>query len=849
MQEAGFAVVVRIRPLNNREKDSSDDPVLVPIDGRTLCFDPKKPGKRERFLMGKERRKSWYARFDRLFDSTHTQQDVYEHTARQVLDDTLNGYNATVFAYGATGSGKTYSMVGTREEPGVMVRSVNELFKRIHRRKHIKYSLSISYLEIYNEEIRDLLTMSKKTKKLSLRQTKQGVVVANLSFRVPRLASEVLQWLEEGNKLRSKCRTDMNDESSRSHAVLQINVRGRDPSNDSETFSKLSLIDLAGSERGQKGQRSQKIAKEGSNINRSLLALGNCITALVKNANSSRKHHIPFRDSKLTLLLKDSLGGNCRSVMIAAVSPSRLSYEDTYNTLKYADCFKQIKVKMKSNRRSIPQDLRNYKKTLKQKNDIIAQLKAEIEKLRGGTEDESKVRMSIERDLIPEFNRKATLEEQLLSSRMKQVRVQFKMSPNGGSPDYPRRLESDLKKCKRRIEDSLNQKGQNLSALHQALLKRHAEKLAKDSENKLLRAKIQRMERDLIRINSHIQNLPPSEEAFKLKHSTNVVLKQYEDKPQPRIPIKIIEPINQPSHKPVLQKNTWQPVFNPPQQRQVRHFTPRPETPSSNVSINNENLQKSRKRKRVDDLLQSSKKAFTESQRKSWVRKSGRLRRVDLISNKMSFPEQAPKLISWMPRSVNRALEFSSQSNDFEVELPPVIDIPMDQERGTLLSQNFPKSSSKSSPHQANTNFNPFIQESKPNPPDVFELSKPTLPPKMNVARAFLSRNWKPPLSRPQSFKQPNLFTPNPPELKTKSLMSPKGWNKFETSFSQLQDLQRGLDTTTPGRLPRNEILRIQHSTTTQTWVQQPVKKPVVLSVGSVKPERLKPRSWMADLI
>merc|ERR550534_2107086 len=154
-----------------------------------------------------------------------------------ILDDVLNGYNATVFAYGATGSGKTYSMVGTLKEPGVMVRSVNEIFKRIHRRKHIKYSLSISYLEIYNEEIRDLLA-KKKTGKLALRQTKRGVIVANLSSRTPRLASEVLQWLEEGNLLRSKCATDKNNESSRSHAVLQINVRGRDPTNDSETFSK-----------------------------------------------------------------------------------------------------------------------------------------------------------------------------------------------------------------------------------------------------------------------------------------------------------------------------------------------------------------------------------------------------------------------------------------------------------------------------------------------------------------------------------------------------------------------------------------------------------------------------------
>ncbi|XP_050571433.1 kinesin-like protein KIF18B isoform X2 [Cygnus atratus] len=280
-----------------------------------------------------------------------------------------------VFAYGATGAGKTYTMLGSEQSPGIMYLTMVELYKRIEARKDEKScEVLVSYQEVYNEQIHDLLEPKGP---LAIREDpEKGVVVQGLSFHQPKSAEQLLEMLANGNKNRTQHPTDANATSSRSHAVFQIYVKQQDRvvglAHDLQ-MAKMSLIDLAGSERASVTNTRGERLREGANINRSLLALINVINALADA--KSKKTHIPYRDSKLTRLLKDSIGGNCRTIMIAAVSPSALAYEDTYNTLKYANRAKEIKLSLKSNVLSLDCHISKYAV-------ICEQLKAEVADLR-----------------------------------------------------------------------------------------------------------------------------------------------------------------------------------------------------------------------------------------------------------------------------------------------------------------------------------------------------------------------------------------------------------------------------------------------------------------------------------
>jgi kinesin family protein 18/19 len=293
-------------------------------------------------ILRKERPREKVYHFDRVFGFDATQQDVFQSVECQV-DAVLNGYNATVFCYGATGAGKTHTMMGTEEDPGVMALTLQSLFQKIaYLKEKGKYKISISYLEIYNEKIRDLLTGT--SDHLDLQEDPlRGVVVSGITYMSAPNPESILDLLQKGNKNRIQEATGANETSSRSHAILQVYVSFK--SMDQKTrFSKLSLIDLAGSERAiQTNNRGIRML-EGANINRSLLALGNCINSLVDSGK--REGYVNYRDSKLTRLLKDSLGGNCRTVMIANISPASSNFEETLNTLKYASRARNIKTKV-----------------------------------------------------------------------------------------------------------------------------------------------------------------------------------------------------------------------------------------------------------------------------------------------------------------------------------------------------------------------------------------------------------------------------------------------------------------------------------------------------------------------
>uniref|UniRef100_A0A8C5R1L9 Kinesin-like protein n=1 Tax=Leptobrachium leishanense TaxID=445787 RepID=A0A8C5R1L9_9ANUR len=305
------------------------------------------------------------------------QEDVYESTTKDLIDGVISGYNATVFAYGPTGVGKTYTMLGTDCEPGIYIRTLNDLFKAIEETTDsMDYTVSMSYLEIYNEIVRDLLNPSSRV--LELREDSKGAIqITGITECSTSNADEIMELLRKGNKLRTQEPTGANKTSSRSHAVLQVTVRKKTRVNNIHrgTFSgKLFMIDLAGSERASQTQNRGKRMKEGAHINRSLLALGNCITALSERGGN-RNHHVNFRDSKLTRLLKDSLGGNSRTVMIAHISPASTSFEESRATLIYACRAKNIKTRVKKNLQNVSYHIAQY-------TSIISELHEEIERLK-----------------------------------------------------------------------------------------------------------------------------------------------------------------------------------------------------------------------------------------------------------------------------------------------------------------------------------------------------------------------------------------------------------------------------------------------------------------------------------
>uniref|UniRef100_A0A8D0DGG1 Kinesin-like protein n=1 Tax=Salvator merianae TaxID=96440 RepID=A0A8D0DGG1_SALMN len=375
-------VVIRVRPESQKEREGNFKKVLQVVDKHILVFDPKEEevsffhGRKLPYRdLTKRQNKDLKFVFDSIFDENSSQLEVFEETTKTVLDGFLNGFNCTVLAYGATGAGKTHTMLGTPDEPGVMYLTMLELYKSIDRMKEEKHcAIAVSYLEVYNEQIRDLLVSSGS---LAVREDPQkGVLVQGLTLHQPKSAEEILQMLDYGNKNRTQHPTDVNASSSRSHAVFQIYLRQQDKTasiSQNVRIAKMCLIDLAGSERASTTKAKGARFREGANINRSLLALGNIINALADP--KSKKQHIPYRNSKLTRLLKDSLGGNCRTIIIAAVSPSSLFYDDTYNTLKYANRAKDIKSSLKSNVVSLDSHISQYVK-------ICEEQKKEIQMLR-----------------------------------------------------------------------------------------------------------------------------------------------------------------------------------------------------------------------------------------------------------------------------------------------------------------------------------------------------------------------------------------------------------------------------------------------------------------------------------
>ncbi|KAM6462917.1 kinesin-like protein KIF3C isoform 1-T1 [Liasis olivaceus] len=360
-------VVVRCRPMNRKEEATGYERILdmdVKLGQVTIRNPKASPGELAKTFT-----------FDAVYDATSKQADLYDETVRPLIDSVLQGFNGTIFAYGQTGTGKTYTMQGIWADPekrGVIPISFEHIFTHISRSQNQQYLVRASYLEIYQEEIRDLLAKD-QSKKMELKENPEtGVYIKDLSSFVTKNVKEIEHVMNLGNQTRSVGSTNMNEYSSRSHAIFVITVECSETGPDGEDHirvGKLNLVDLAGSERQSKMGAQGERPKEASKINLSLSALGNVISALVDGKST----HIPYRDSKLTRLLQDSLGGNAKTIMVATLGPASHSYDETLSTLRFANRAKNIKNKPRVN--EDPKDT-----LLREFQEEIIRLKAQLEK-------------------------------------------------------------------------------------------------------------------------------------------------------------------------------------------------------------------------------------------------------------------------------------------------------------------------------------------------------------------------------------------------------------------------------------------------------------------------------------
>ncbi|XP_010846566.1 PREDICTED: centromere-associated protein E isoform X3 [Bison bison bison] len=328
-EEGAVAVCVRVRPLNHREEaPEKDTQVYWKTDNNTVYqVDGSKS-----------------FNFDRVFHSNETTKNVYEEIAVPIIDSAIQGYNGTIFAYGQTASGKTYTMMGSQEYLGVIPRAIHDIFQKIKKFPDREFLLRVSYMEIYNETITDLLCDTQKMKPLIIREDfNRNVYVADLTEEVVYTSEMALKWITKGEKNRHYGITKMNQRSSRSHTIFRMILESREkgePSNfeGSVKVSHLNLVDLAGSERAaQTGAEGLRL-KEGCNINRSLFILGQVIKKL---SDGQVGGFINYRDSKLTRILQNSLGGNAKTRIICTITP--VSFDETLSTLQFASTAKYMK--------------------------------------------------------------------------------------------------------------------------------------------------------------------------------------------------------------------------------------------------------------------------------------------------------------------------------------------------------------------------------------------------------------------------------------------------------------------------------------------------------------------------
>lgn len=368
-------VVARFRPQNKIEKEHGGQPI-VQIEGDDTCI-----------ITSADTGGAAPFTFDRVFGMDSQQHDVFEFSIRSTVEDVMNGYNGTVFAYGQTGAGKSYTMMGDMDDPekqGIIPRIVAQIFDAIHFNgsPHVEYTVAISYMEIYMERIKDLMNPAKDN--LPIHDGPKGPYVKDLREVYVASVAEVLEAMALGQRQRSVASTNMNAESSRSHSIFSLTVSQKDTHTGTSKIGMLYLVDLAGSEKVGKTGATGQTLEEAKKINTSLSSLGNVINALTDGKST----HVPYRNSKLTRILQESLGGNSRTTLIINCSPSSYNDAETISTLRFGMRAKSIKNKAKVNAELSPQELKKQLKAVQHQamkfEQYIALAEAELAQWRRG---------------------------------------------------------------------------------------------------------------------------------------------------------------------------------------------------------------------------------------------------------------------------------------------------------------------------------------------------------------------------------------------------------------------------------------------------------------------------------
>ncbi|XP_054411139.1 kinesin-like protein KIF3A isoform X1 [Pongo abelii] len=493
-------VVVRCRPLNEREK-SMCYKQAVSVDEMRGTITVHKTDS------SNEPPKTFT--FDTVFGPESKQLDVYNLTARPIIDSVLEGYNGTIFAYGQTGTGKTFTMEGVRAIPelrGIIPNSFAHIFGHIAKAEgDTRFLVRVSYLEIYNEEVRDLLGKD-QTQRLEVKERPDvGVYIKDLSAYVVNNADDMDRIMTLGHKNRSVGATNMNEHSSRSHAIFTITIECSEKGIDGNMhvrMGKLHLVDLAGSERQAKTGATGQRLKEATKINLSLSTLGNVISALVDGKST----HVPYRNSKLTRLLQDSLGGNSKTMMCANIGPADYNYDETISTLRYANRAKNIKNKARIN--EDPKDA------------LLRQFQKEIEELKKKLEEGEEISGSD----ISGSEEDDDEEGEIGEDGEKRKKRRDQAGKKKVSPDKMIEMQAKIDEERKALETKLDMEEEERNKARAELEKREKDLLKAQQEHQSLLEKLSALEKKVIV--GGVDLLAKAEEQEKLLEESNMELEE-----------------------------------------------------------------------------------------------------------------------------------------------------------------------------------------------------------------------------------------------------------------------------------------------------------------------------------
>ncbi|XP_037595850.1 kinesin-like protein KIF3A isoform X4 [Cebus imitator] len=517
-------VVVRCRPLNEREK-SMCYKQAVNVDEMRGTITVHKTDS------SNEPPKTFT--FDTVFGPESKQLDVYNLTARPIIDSVLEGYNGTIFAYGQTGTGKTFTMEGVRAVPelrGIIPNSFAHIFGHIAKAEgDTRFLVRVSYLEIYNEEVRDLLGKD-QTQRLEVKERPDvGVYIKDLSAYVVNNADDMDRIMTLGHKNRSVGATNMNEHSSRSHAIFTITIECSEKGIDGNMhvrMGKLHLVDLAGSERQAKTGATGQRLKEATKINLSLSTLGNVISALVDGKST----HVPYRNSKLTRLLQDSLGGNSKTMMCANIGPADYNYDETISTLRYANRAKNIKNKARINEDPKDALLRQFQKEIEE----LKKKLEEGEEISGsdisGSEEDDDEEGEVGEDGEKRKKRRGSSSSSSSDSTCSVIEKPLdKFLPNQTgkkkvSPDKMIEMQAKIDEERKALETKLDMEEEERNKARAELEKREKDLLKAQQEHQSLLEKLSALEKKVIV--GGVDLLAKAEEQEKLLEESNMELEE-----------------------------------------------------------------------------------------------------------------------------------------------------------------------------------------------------------------------------------------------------------------------------------------------------------------------------------